>query len=362
MVALPLLISGSAPVFAEEDERPDLKIEFVGVPLAPGGRDVQVRVTNVSVWWANETTLHFETVSPAAGNAKDVRIENLDPGQSATASYTLAAACNGQVVRAEIAAAANYAGVKESRLDNNRLQAAVCSPAPLATGVLAPVKTSPPPAAAAVPVIGTTIKPSSSAAAVNDHDRAIVAPKVSTLTLSPSAASTAVRSDSQELTERPSELEVGWQQDPSYDLDSWWVAQTAVNFDLRFLQQVAGTRVREAVLRYSESESAWKDSAGSHRDVGNCVEVLGRATEEWQGRSSTDFPVQFANENVQGHAPGVREWFVTSEIRDQWTDGVYPPLGFVLRGGNESPNGKNFLSCQSLVSDITLEVTYEVPQ
>jgi hypothetical protein len=72
-------------------------------------------------------------------------------------------------------------------------------------------------------------------------------------------------------------------------------------------------------------------------------------------------PREFANEKVQAHTPGVREWYITSEIRDQWIDNVYPPHGFVLRGGNDAPEGYDARSCTSLIGDVTLEITYEVP-
>jgi hypothetical protein len=224
-----------------------------------------------------------------------------------------------------------------------------------------------------VPPLAKTAASSAAAAAVESQSepglaltdsarsRAILAPRVSTVTFIPSALSVAVRSNFDSgASAHPT---VGFFQNPDYDRHYWSVEQVALNFDLRFLQQVPGTRVREAVLRYGESNSSWRDGAGNQRDVGNCVQVLGRATEEWQGRESADYvPEQFANDKVQGHTPGVREWFVTSEIRDQWIDNVYPRLGLVLRGGNESPNGGDHASCESVIDNITLEITYEVPQ
>lgn len=368
-LALPLLISTNAPVWADDDERPDLKIELVNTPLALGEREVQVRVTNVSAWWADATTVHVETVSPTPGNGKDVPIENLDPAQSATFVYTLAAGCAGQVVRAEVAAAANYAGVKESNVANNRIQAPAClAQAPAAPAEFGALRSAPPEGVAAVPALALTID-------VNTAVRDVVArPKPVTVVLKPSAAQVAHRTNVEPeyaVTPGPG-LAVGWRQNPEKDvrllaglgLDYWGVTQSAVNFDLGFLQHVPGTTVRQAVLRYTETKWAWEDGAGNVLSEGNCVEVLGRATEEWQGRTGggAGTPAQFANEKVQGHTPGVREWFVTSEIRDQWTDGVYPPLGFVLRGGNDSPQGHDSRSCTSRLEDVQLEVTYEVPR
>jgi hypothetical protein len=163
---------------------------------------------------------------------------------------------------------------------------------------------------------------------------------------------------------------VGWYQRPSYDAfddlifgDAWWVAQTAVNFNLRFLQESPYIRVREAILEYQETEWAWNDGQGNKVPEGHCVEVLGRATERWEpgDGKATIFPTQFANVKVQGHTPGVQRWYVTQEIRDQWIDRINPAHGFVLRGGNESPKGTDYRSCMSEIHDIKLRLTYEEP-
>ena len=126
VLALAVAMS-TTPVVRAADERPDLKLELIGLPLARAARDVQVRVTNVSVWWATGSKLNMETVSPTAGNLKQLDVGNLDPGQSVTLSYTLAADCNGDVVKANVTAARNYAGVVETQLNNNQVQSEVCA-------------------------------------------------------------------------------------------------------------------------------------------------------------------------------------------------------------------------------------------
>jgi len=228
-----------------------------------------------------------------------------------------------------------------------------------AAGPVGALKTAPPSAAAAAVEVGTLIKPSVD---VNAVSRDILAPKIVTVTVKPSAADMAVWDDTDAVWLVDGGPIAGYYQSTDYDLNSWTVWQTAVAFDLAFLHQVPGTQVREAVLRFNESRALWKDRAGNDMNNARCVEVLGRATEEWRGRASTDIPRSFASDKTQGHTPGAQEWFVTSEIRDQWTDGVYPPLGFVLRGGNEAPNGKSKESCVSQLSDISLQITYAVPQ
>src|SRR5262245_39516779 len=91
---IPLIVLSSLltvlPAWAAEE--PDLKLELVGVET--GAREVQFKVTNVSQWWADETSARFETVSPSPGNLQTgIFVENLDPGQSTIVKYTLTAPC-----------------------------------------------------------------------------------------------------------------------------------------------------------------------------------------------------------------------------------------------------------------------------
>jgi hypothetical protein len=96
---------------------------------------------------------------------------------------------------------------------------------------------------------------------------------------------------------------------------------------------------------------------GGFQEKGGCVEVLGRATEAWEGR---DLGTLFPNERVQGQTPGVREWTVTDEV-DLWLKNLGPRHGFVLRGGNDNPQGDDNTSCMSEISGVALKLTYEVP-
>jgi hypothetical protein len=128
MMSLSILFGANTPVRAmDDDERPDLTIEAVGLPIPQGQREVFLRVTNQSIWWADETTAHIATVSPTYDAPTDLFVENLDPGQSTILVYTLPTGCTGQVVRAEVAAAGNWAGVTEGNLANNVIQSEVCS-------------------------------------------------------------------------------------------------------------------------------------------------------------------------------------------------------------------------------------------
>jgi hypothetical protein len=177
MLALAVALS-TTPIVRAADERPDLQLELIGLPLARATRDVQVRVTNVSVWWATGSKLNMETVSPTAGNVKQFDVGNLDPGQSVTLRYTLAADCNGDVVKANVTPARNYAGVAETQLNNNQVQREACT---------AQTATNPaiPPTARTSDAVA--LKPAASSAAVNPKP-VDVAAAVTTPALNPAAS------------------------------------------------------------------------------------------------------------------------------------------------------------------------------
>jgi len=142
---LALLVAATVlppPSRADEDERPDLQIEVVG--LQPGSRrDVLVRVTNISEWWSDRTVATVTTTSPArAQEPPPYQIMDLNTREEAPLphvfefTYTLTEDCNGHVVKASLSAGANYEGVKETGdlLANNedvndKLCAGVAAPA-----------------------------------------------------------------------------------------------------------------------------------------------------------------------------------------------------------------------------------------
>jgi len=122
-----------------DDERPDLKIELVGIPLTGSQREVQIKITNVSAWWSDETDLKVEVTPVSAGSALTKHIENLDPGQSVTIRHSLTAACSAGTgsrpevkVRTVVSAGKNYEGVPESGdlLENNAADGVACPARP----------------------------------------------------------------------------------------------------------------------------------------------------------------------------------------------------------------------------------------
>jgi hypothetical protein len=117
---------------ADPGEEPDLHVEIVG--LKPGSkREVVVRVTNGSDWWSEATRLTVETVAPTPGQKRTLDVPDLNPANDPSSPnqadlvYTLAADCDGQVVKASLSAGKNYMGEKEINLDDNVVQGNACS-------------------------------------------------------------------------------------------------------------------------------------------------------------------------------------------------------------------------------------------
>ncbi len=149
MAALMMLLLLLAPVAmlpavsqADDDERPDLQIEVVGLQ-AGSQRDVVVRVTNISAWWSDRTVATVETLSPSAGGVQTFDIPDLNTADEAPLpdtyefTYALANDCNGDVVKATLSSGTNYEGVEEANLDNNVAQLQVCATTSPATSASA---------------------------------------------------------------------------------------------------------------------------------------------------------------------------------------------------------------------------------
>jgi hypothetical protein len=122
------VLSGAArpaPALAD-GERPDLEITLIG--LNPkNSSEVIFRVANVGDWWADQTTVTVETVSPAPGNRVTLDVPDLNPKRvndpktlnTVDVVYTLAAPCNGHEVQATLVTARTFNGNEEQRLGNN---------------------------------------------------------------------------------------------------------------------------------------------------------------------------------------------------------------------------------------------------
>jgi hypothetical protein len=404
-LALMFVPIAPGPVMDTDGKVPDLKIEIVGFKDQNNQRDVVIRVTNVSQSWSTETQATVVTVGPGAANKLELRVPDLDPNwapkpQGETDykfefTYTLAEPCNGHTIKATLSTGKDWEGDPEKNLANNTAQKQLCSeqaqatPTPTATSKPAPTSTPTPrptPTATMDPVqlaptnastirSGPIRRPAEATqgAILLATEAALAAtpvyarPGEHTLEFGPSALSTRVQDKVSAIPDAdlhaPGRALVGWLQ---VELDSFVfndydvvVAQTAVDFDLNTLDQLPKKTIKSAVLTYTETPVAWRNAYLDFEDKGGCVEVLGRATEAWAGLLGAD--TLFPNEQILRHTPGVTEWTVTESV-EFWLNNTKPRLGFVLRGGNEDPQGEDNTSCLSSINDIKLTIRYEVPK
>jgi hypothetical protein len=392
-LALCALLQTAGPAHAQSDssERTDLKIEIVGFTDSSKPRDLHLRVTNVSKWWSAETRASVATVPAGASDPFSLRIPDLDPKQTPQGPtpnsfefvYGLTDVCNGTTVQASLTTGVDWKGDPETNLANNVVQAQVCpssSPVPVAsatptaipvvavpsltTGALA---SKPDPGARAmrdtVPVALSSRYTQSGAAsaikaAIPEGQRA----GTHTVTLDPSDwVSTYVGVVRQVwpfprplyITPR-GDLLVGWDTFPG---DVAIAYQSAVNFDLTFLDKVPTRSISNAVLSFGEDEIDAKYPDGHVRDFSGCVQTLFRARADWAGAAVTGF---IPSAMIDQEPSAVKSFDVTWLV-DQWTNNQLPRQGVILAGSNLSPTLDESSSCFSLVHDLKLTITYVVP-
>lgn len=415
VLSLVTLASSVSPVLAlDESERPDLKIELLGLPLAATERSVKIRVTNTSVWWANETKLRVETVSPTAGNVKSFDVENLDPGQSATFTYSLASTCDGQTVKAQVTAGKNYAGVPEANLTNNTIEALACpkvsqpeSPATkpqnapalgapvspsttLKPGRPASVAALPPPALGEPVQPSTTVtnKPSAGKAAIQAAIPVHTRPGRHTLEFDPSIMRSLgtdwwgpkFGNSARDMrdTDARSVGFVGWDGRPG-QATIFTLHQTAVNFNLAQLLEVQKPVIEAAHLSFVEHEVVWGSDPGRLLDTPGCVAELGIATNDWAGPLSsfaTSPGMMFRNKRLTSRfvphtltekekvgAFRERALDVTDHVKNQLLhpNDVALWFGYVLYGAVEDERHPPASACTSRITGLHLQITYVVP-
>jgi hypothetical protein len=375
-LCLALLVQSDAIVaVSADDELPDLKVEFVSLPIPSGSRDVQIRITNISDWWADETSARVETTAPQAGNVvTGIKIENLDPGQSTLVKYTLAAGCNGHKVKVVVAAAKNYAGLPETATGNNQDEKIVCS----ASGQPEPKPFDPDSAA-------VVVRPSDRISDIiksTELDEDVLAqPPINigaeeTLTLRPAVLKSVVQhrgiggigADSFRSQLENETPVVGWAQDEGGALTRDWVseAQTAVYFDLAPLDRVERKVINTAFLAFDEAGVLWTSGSGQEEfKPRGCVEVLALATDDWLGSGGVaafvpsafydDAPMPIPNTRT-------RQWNVKGHVLSQTQDPGDQSLrhGYVLKGGMQlnALQGQDETKCMSAVQNIRLVVSF----
>jgi hypothetical protein len=390
-LALVLLVAGATSARAQtQDERADLRIDLIGLPLGRGDQVVQVRITNASEWWADATTARVQTIAPGAGHVLDIDVENLDPGQTVVYTYALAAPCDAHVVKAEVAAAKNYAGVAEAQLANNLVQAQVCSPRQALQSLnfdgVVPIDPNAP--------IGSVLGPGAPQPSVDE--KLLAGTHTITLwpdTWKPAGLGKVYDNHCGWLSGIGGLLgHVGWGQSetgefPNNGACGAEVFQVAVQFERQPLDRVRDKTVNRVVLTYEESPGVY------------CPMVLGYTFSCWQsgdwkpehkpdGCVVVRVPsVDWANTPTSGLIPyststhpavvrlGTREWDVTEPF--SWQNDPKRYIGLVGPGSNVGAPGHGFLLtggpsldeltaddstiCISQLTNVRLLVTYTVP-
>lgn len=125
-----LTAMAGAPDMAHAQQRPDLKIEHGGWWDPNDDRGILLRVTNVGNARASAGKAHVETLSPGPANVAEPSYPALDTGKSFAFKYTLAAPCDGHVVKAGVSATADG----EQEYGNNFFQGPVCAAKPKPSG------------------------------------------------------------------------------------------------------------------------------------------------------------------------------------------------------------------------------------
>jgi hypothetical protein len=367
-LALMLMSSAASPVRA--DEEPDLKLEFVGLN---GQREARFKITNVSVWWADETKLTVETTAPAAGNKVTLNVENLDPGQSAELVYRLAADCDGHVVQATVTPAKNYAGVPEANTANNQLKPTVCSAKKFEPGadvrkdnvavsdVLAKPNTVEVVTGQTVDDVLDALKPEHMQRGVHMLEFRPSVTNVQSLHKYQGAASYTDIRESGDRRDGDSDVTAGWRQREAQTGDPVDIYQGLVDFDIAKLDEVERKVISLAVISFREKPIHWTNGEGAPEHKDGCVARLRKADEPWVGKSLQNHWVPSSN-IIDDLIPGMVEVAVTGHVQRQQYFPDDPSLryGYVFMGSLDDGTGDDDSSCVSLVENIRLRVTYTV--
>jgi hypothetical protein len=324
-IGLVLATSGGAIVQA--GGHPDLKLDFVGVNPTDT-RGLEFRITNIGDAPASAGSAHAETISPNPGNVVQPNYPAIEPGKSVSIYYYLTEPCDGHVVKVGVSAV----GDGEGEYGNNFFQGQVCAKIP-------PPPPPPPPAPAEKkPVSHTKGFPPT---LVRNGHRWHNSSDIGCAFLPGYNIDEAV---------------VGWRQNDELLCSQARAFQTALKFDL---SPLANKKITRAVLTFDEYPQKWTDGETNARDVSGCVTILAYATTDWSGQPE-DGPL-FPNDPFTSKQPfGDQDWFVTQEV-EQLVSGARPNHGFVLRSHREADQGHDDDSCESVLKEIELIVTWEEP-
>jgi hypothetical protein len=152
----------------------------------------------------------------------------------------------------------------------------------------------------------------------------------------------------------------GWEQCSYTDASGWLVAQDAVQFDLRLLDNVPAKVITAATFTFTDAPVAQSADGTYLNGVSGCVTTLGLASSDWVNHPPDDL---FPNDTFMALGSNATTFDVTSPVADMASYRYDPTLryGFVLRGQYESLDGGSNSSCVSIIRNMQLHVTYLVP-
>jgi hypothetical protein len=333
-----------SPVYAA-DETPDLVVETSKV----SSQVVELKVTNKSKWWANETMMTVQAVGQQtiAGTTQPHQqgqafpIENLDPGQSTSVTFTLQVPCMQHTVTANVVPAANYEDVKETNTRNNTITVPLCSSPPAAQPAADPD--------ALIEFGGCACQGNEPKPPVN-REKAVSVRADGATDVSQGEGGGLFADDYTVVYIAASPefaANVGWNQIAGTD-----VASYGVHFSNGFLDW-SNSKINSAVLTYEESELFWTSGGGGHENKPGCVtRIFTTPTIEVTG--------QFQSTFLQAVYPASKRIDLTAYLQSQTAGrGSAPNLNFVLRGAMDSVDGDDKASCQSSVRNPVLDIKFE---
>ncbi|HEX3245176.1 MAG TPA: CARDB domain-containing protein [Chloroflexota bacterium] len=336
---LATLLTAREPSAYAADETPDLVVEATNVspPL------VELKVTNKSSNWANETTMVVQAVGQQlilGGIQPQVQmqtfpIENLDPGQSTTVPFVLQVPCLQHTLMVNVVPAGNYEDVKETNTTNNSISVPLCVSSASAQPAAGPDDLidyggcACPPAEKPKVEKAVSVRTSDQRMVTKHHQRP------------------ALPFDAPPFGSDFASGTVGWDQvDGNTDIVSLGIA-----FSNSFLDW-SKNEVNSAVLTYTEQAERWTSGGGGNEQKPGCV------TRIFTTRT-IDVKDDFRAEFLQAVDPGSHNINLTQYLQQQNATGNAPILAFVLRGAMDSVDGDDETSCLSRLDNIVLDIKFE---
>lgn len=326
-----------------DGELPDLKIEVV--ELSPP-KTVRLRVTNIGDAWADNTKARIETVPPSAGTPSETDVDNLDPGQSFSFTYTLEAACDGHAlkVKASVSTAVDYKGDKETKTANNRAERDVCqasAQAPIERGII----TKPPGADGRnveAPPVPEQLRPGVDK--VLTRDSSVVKHAQMGRTSGLACA---------DLRPVP-DLRVGFAHldGPACQMNLVFMALLAFDFsDFAPIYGIQKLLIGSATLSWTVGGNEM-NPPNSYR---SCVVNLSVPIEDWNVSD------RFINTEPHADDPdGLSEWDARRLVQLWMSDSVAARRGVMLRGPDERLDADDDARCQTVIEAPKLRMVYTV--